>query len=335
MQENESQKKVMGHGKTKKKLLEYVREVMQFKHYSKRTVDVYVGWIQKYILFHNKRHPLEMGTKEVEQFLSSLAKEENVSPSTQKQALNALAFLHRQVLKQDFDSKEIHAAEALKKRKLPLVLNKKAIKHIIVCMSGKNQLMAKLLYGGGLRLMECVTLRVRDLDFAQKKIHVRDENGEVLRSTFLPEPMSQQLMEHLEKIRVKHTKDLENKSGTVPIPEAIFKQNPEKEKDWDWKFVFPAEKISVDPSTGNNQRLHVHESSLQKAIRKASQKAGVQKMVSPQTFRHSFAIHLLMEGTDLRTIKELLGHKDLSTTLVYAHILKEQGVGSPQSPLDF
>ena len=299
-----------------KKLLDQVRDVIRLKHYSIRTEQAYVDWIKRYILFHNKRHPKEMGSREIEAFLTYLAVEQNVAASTQNQALSALLFLYRHVLKKDLDG-PIDSVRAKKSKRLPTVLTKEEVFKVMGFLSGTQQLMAKLLYGSGLRLLECIRLRVKDVDFAQHQIVVRDAKGHKDRVTMLPEAVVTPLQEHLRHVKTVHDKDLAQGYGSVYLPFALERKYPNANREWVWQYVFPASKLSQDPRTGAVRRHHLHESGLQKAVRKAAQRAGIDKRISCHTFRHSFATHLLENGYDIRTIQELLGHKDVKTTMIY------------------
>lgn len=314
------------------KLLDQVRDVIRKKHYSIRTEQAYVDWARRYILFHKKHHPKDMGEKEIAQFISHLATDRRVASSTQNQALNAIVFLYKRVLNIELGDFG-HMERAKKPEKLPTVMARKEVNQVLSSMSGINQLMAKLLYGCGLRLMECVRLRVKDIDFEQNHIIVRDGKGMKDRSTMLPEQLKPLLREHLEGVRIMHKQDLKNGFGEVYLPFALERKYPNAAKEWDWQYVFPSEKISRDPRNGKMRRHHVSESALQRAVQKAARKADLTKHVSPHTFRHSFATHLLEGGYDIRTVQELLGHKDVSTTMIYTHVINKGGMGV-QSPLD-
>jgi integron integrase len=314
------------------KLLDQVRNVIRKKHYSIRTEQAYVDWVRRYILFHKKHHPKDMGEKEVAQFISHLATDRRVASSTQNQALNAIVFLYKRVLNIELGDFG-HMERAKKPEKLPTVMARKEVNQVLSSMSGINQLMAKLLYGCGLRLMECVRMRVKDIDFEQNHIIVRDGKGMKDRSTMLPEQLKPLLMEHLERVRITHEQDLKNRLGEVYLPFALERKYPNAAREWGWQYVFPSEKISKDPRSGKMRRHHVSESALQRAVQKAARKADLTKHVSPHTFRHSFATHLLEGGYDIRTVQELLGHKDVSTTMIYTHVINKGGMGV-QSPLD-
>lgn len=323
-------------GATKpKKLLDKVRDVLRLKHYSIRTEEAYTGWIVRYILFHNKRHPKDMGAVEIEAFLTHLAVHENVAAATQNQAFNAILFLYRQVLDISFEGEKINAIRAHKKRNLPVVLTKDEVKKIITLMTGSSQLMAKILYGSGLRLMECLRLRVHDLDFEMNELTVRDGKGAKDRITLFPELIQPPLTEHLKRVKILHHQDLEAGYGNVYLPYALERKYPNAAKEWGWQYVFPADTLSIDPRSGVLRRHHVHETTLQKAVRQAVKQSGIVKKVGCHTLRHSFATHLLMDGTDIRSIQELLGHEDVSTTMIYTHVLREQGVQRIKSPLNF
>jgi len=315
-----------------KKLLDQVRDAIRLKHYSIRTEQSYVAWIKRYILFHHKRHPRDMGSAEIEAFLTHLAVKENVAASTQNQALSALLFLYREVLRQDLDG-PIDSIRAKRPKRLPTVLTKDEVRRVIGELSGTHRLMAQLLYGSGLRLMECVRLRVKDIDFAQHLIVVRDGKGQEDRVTMLPDSLIAPLQEHLLRVKRLHEEDLARGHGSVYLPFALERKYPNADREWIWQYVFPANRLSVDPRSGIVRRHHLDESNLQKAVREAARLAGINKSVSPHTFRHSFATHLLENGYDIRTVQELLGHKDVKTTMIYTHVLN-RGPMAVRSPLD-
>jgi integron integrase len=273
-----------------------------------------------------------MGEKEIAQFISHLATDRNVAASTQNQALNAIVFLYKQVLNVELGDFG-HLERAKKPQRLPTVMARKEVNQVLSSMSGVNQLMAKLLYGCGLRLMECVRLRVKDIDFEQNHIIVRDGKGMKDRSTMLPEQLKPSLLEHLEGVRIVHKQDLENKLGEVYLPFALERKYPNAASEWGWQYVFPSGKISKDFRSGKLRRHHISENALQRAVQKAARKADLTKHVSPHTFRHSFATHLLESGYDIRTIQELLGHTNLQTTMIYTHVASKNILGV-QSPLD-
>jgi integron integrase len=314
------------------KLLDQVRNAIRLKHYSIRTEEAYVSWIRRFILFHNKRHPRHMGGEEIAQYLTYLAVERKVAASTQNQALSALLFLYREVLHVKLDY-PIDAVRATKPRRLPTVLTPLEVRQVIACLTGTHQLMAKLLYGSGLRLMECVRLRVKDVDFAQSMIVVRDAKGGRDRVTVLPDLVVPSLTDHIQRVRRIHTQDLQAGYGTVYLPTALEAKYPNASREWSWQYVFPSRQLSVDPRSGELRRHHVNESGLQKAVRNAARLARISKRVSCHTFRHSFATHLLENGYDIRTVQELLGHKDVRTTMIYTHVLNRGGF-AVRSPLD-
>lgn len=318
--------------KPPKKLLEQVRDIIRVKHYSYKTEKSYISWIKRYILFHDKRHPREMGGKEIEEFLTYLAVEENVAASTQNQALSAILFLYREVLRQDLDL-QVDAVRAKRSRYVPTVLTREEALSIINHLSGVHQLIVKLLYGTGLRQAECLQLRVKDIDFAQKQVIVRDGKGMESRVTMLPTSLAEELRFHLEIVKRLHQQDLEKGYGSVYLPFALERKYKNAERDWIWQFVFPSDRISKDPRSGIIRRHHLHESGLQKALKQAVKIEGTSKRVSCHTFRHSFATQLLQDGYDIRTVQELLGHKDVKTTMIYTHVLNRGGRGV-RSPLD-
>ena len=314
-----------------KKLLDRLRDMLRTQHYSSRTEQTYVDWAKRFILFHHKRHPKDMGVPEVEAFLTHLALERKVAASTQNQALSALLFLYREVLHQPLAS--VDAVRARKPERLPTVLTKSEAARVINAMSGTTQLMTKLLYGSGLRALECLRLRVKDIDFEQRCILVRDGKGDKDRVTMLPESVVTLLRDHLTRVKQLHAKDLAEGHGAVYLPDALEVKYPNANREWCWQYVFPAKSLSVDSSTGVLRRHHVNESSLQKAVHAAARLAGIDKSVGCHTFRHSFATHLLESGYDIRTVQELLGHKDVKTTMIYTHVLNRGGL-AVRSPLD-
>ncbi len=315
-----------------KKLLDQVRDVIRLKHYSIRTEQAYVDWIKRYILFHDKRHPQEMGRREIEAFLTHLAVDQNVAASTQNQALSALLFLYHYVLEKELPG-PIDAIRAKKPKRLPTVLTKQETFKVIGYLTGTQQLMAKLLYGSGLRLLECIRLRVKEVDFAQHQIMIREAKGHKDRVTMLPKAVIAPLQEHLRHVKTVHDCDLTQGYGSVYLPYALERKYPNANREWIWQYVFPASKRSKDPRTGAIRRHHVHQSGLQKAVKKAAQQSGIDKRISCHTFRHSFATQLLENGYDIRTVQELLGHKDVKTTMIYTHVLKRGGQ-AVRSPLD-
>ena len=318
----------------KSKILDEMRTVMRRRHYSIRTEKAYCDWVRRYILHFNmkSREDLSSGEKKIEQFLSFLACERNVAVSTQNQALNALVFLYKHVLKQPLNEK-INAERPAKKVKIPVVLTRDETKRIISAMTGIHQLVVKLLYGSGLRIIECLRLRVQDIDFAMKALTVRSGKGDNDRITTLPPSMKEPLEVHLEYVRLVHERDTANGYGEVYLPNALAREYPNAGKKWQWQYVFPAQGLSTDPRTGKVRRHHLDPSPINKAIGKAVRIADVHKQVSAHTFRHSFATDLLRRGTDIRTIQSLLGHKDVRTTMIYTHVLQQGGDGV-LSPLE-
>ena len=314
------------------KLLDKVREMLRLKHYSPRTEDTYIYWIRRYIRFHHMRHPREMREPEIQAFLSHLAVKENVAASTQNQAFSALLFLYREVLQIPLDP-QIQSVRAEKPKHLPTVLTKEEVNAILSCMSGVTGLMARLLYGSGLRLMECVTLRVKDIDLAQHQILVRDGKGEKDRVTMLPASLETPLREHLASRKSLHQQDIANGYGYVELPFALARKYPNADRELIWQYAFPSERLAYNPKTKRTYRWHMSESTLQRAVRAAAQEAEIPKLVGPHTFRHSFATHLLQNGYDIRTVQELLGHKDVKTTMIYTHVL-QRGPLAVRSPLD-
>ena len=314
------------------KLLDQVRDVIRKKHYSIRTEQAYVDWIKRYILFHQKRHPKDMGENEIARFISFLATEKNVAASTQNQALNAIVFLYKHVLHIELGEFG-HTERARKPERLPTVMTKTEVGQVLASMSGVYQLMTKLLYGCGLRLMECVRLRVKDIDFEQNQVIIREGKGMKDRSTMLPVQLKPALLEHLARVKIIHEHDVKEGLGEVYLPFALDRKYPNAAREWGWQYVFPSERISKDPRSGKMRRHHIDESGLQRAVQKAVRRTGLAKPASPHTFRHSFATHLLEAGYDIRTVQELLGHKDVSTTMIYTHVINKGGMGV-QSPLD-
>jgi integron integrase len=314
------------------RLLDRVRQVLRRKHYAIRTEEAYVGWIRRYVLFHQKRHPQEMGMPEVEAFLTDLAVNQRVAASTQNQALSALLFLYAEVLQQPLAG-PLNPVRAKQPKRLPVVLTHTEVRRVLDALSGVQHLMGQLLYGSGLRLMECLRLRVKDLDFDQRQIVVRDGKGAKDRVTMLPNRMVTPLHDHLQHVKLVHERDCRNGYGAVYLPDALERKYPNAQREWIWQYVFPAESLSTDPRTQIVRRHHLDESGLQKAVRRAAQLADIQKHVTCHTFRHSFATHLLENGYDIRTVQELLGHADVKTTMIYTHVLNRGGRGV-RSPLD-
>ena len=314
------------------KLLERVRERIRYKHYSLRTEESYVQWIRRFILFHGKRHPSEMGAPEVEAFLTSLAVEGNVAASTQNQARSALLFLYKEVLGSELPWLD-NVEQAKKPRRLPVVLTEDEVRALLAGVDGAVWLAAGLLYGAGLRLMECMRLRVQDVDFKRREILVRDGKGFKDRVTMLPGKISAPLQQHLKAVKALHDADLAEGFGEVYLPYALERKYPNAARSWGWQYVFPAAKRSLDPRSGKTRRHHLDEKNVQRAVKQAVLRAGIVKPATPHTLRHSFATHLLQNGQDIRTVQELLGHEDVQTTMIYTHVLNRGGRGVT-SPLD-
>lgn len=315
------------------KLLEKMQNTLRRKHYAYRTEKTYLDWARRYILFHNKRHPQEMGVPEIESYLTYLAVERSVSASTQNQALAGIIFLYTQVLKIEIDPKEINASRAKRSQKLPVVLSKEEAHKIINLMVGTHKLMTQILYGGGLRLMEAIRLRTKDIDFANQQIIVRSGKGDQDRVTMLPEKIIEPLQSHLFRVKEEHKLHIKNGYGSVYLPNALAIKYPNAKQEWQWQWIFPSKSLSKDPRSGEIRRHHLSPSSLQRVIRKAAKLSDINKRISPHTFRHSFATHLLEAGYDIRTVQELLGHKDVKTTMIYTHVLNRGGM-AVRSPLD-
>ena len=315
------------------RLLDQVRERIRVKHYSLRTEQAYLGWIKRYIFFHDKRHPRDMGKLEVEAFLGVLAVERNVSAATQTQALSALLFLYREVLGIELPWLD-DLVRAKKPRRLPSVLTRAEVSALLGAIDDPDVVLpARLLYGGGLRLLECLRLRVKDVDVSRREILVRDGKGQKDRVTMLPESLVPQMLEQIESARQRHVKDLAQGRGEVWLPDALAVKYPGAARAPGWQYVFPAAGFSSDPLSGAVRRHHLDERRVQRVVKKAAEVAGIVKMVSPHTFRHSFATHLLESGYDIRTVQELLGHADVKTTMIYTHVLNRGGRGVV-SPLD-
>jgi integron integrase len=313
-------------------LFDRVRHLIRLKHYSMRTEETYLHWITKYLSFHKNSAPEALGVPEIEAFLSYLAVDMRVAAGTQNVAFNAILFLYREVLKKEL-AESINAIRAKKATRLPTVMSKEETMKVIAAVPAEHQLMVKLIYGSGLRLMECLRLRVKDIDFGNSQILVRDAKGMKDRVTVLPENLRVLLQDHLERVRLLHQNDLSEGRGRVYLPYALERKYPKASSEWGWQYVFPAKGLSKDPRTGEVRRHHIHENGLQKAVKTAARLAGIAKPVNVHTFRHCFATHLLEANYDIRTVQELLGHKDVSTTMIYTHVLNRPGL-SVKSPLD-
>jgi integron integrase len=317
-----------------KKLLDEVRDVLRLKHYSIHTERSYCDWIKKYVLFHHmtSRQDLVNGEQKIEQFLTHLAVNKNIAPATQNQAMNALVFLYKKVLKVPLND-EINAVRAAKKLNIPVVMTREEVRQVITVMEGVPQLIVKILYGSGLRIMEAVRVRVQDVDYSMKQICVRSGKGGKDRITTFSETIIPFLDNHLAKVKTLHEQDLAEGYGAVYLPYALSRKYLNAENEFNWQYVFPSRNLSQDPRSGKTRRHHVDPSVVNKAIKTAAKKVGIKKRISAQTFRHSFATHLLERGTDIRTIQALLGHKDVATTMIYTHVLQQGGHGVA-SPLD-
>jgi integron integrase len=319
-------------GPRRPRLLEQVHEAIRRRYFSPRTEETYVHWIKRFIYFTGKRHPATLGEAEVTAFLNHLAAERHVAAATQNQALSALLFLYKEVLGQ-----ELGWLDGLKRPtrppRLPTVLTVSEVERLLAQLIGTRWLLASLLYGSGLRVIECLRLRVKDVDLSYRQILVRDGKGEKDRVTMLPDKIAEPLRAHLERVRLLHARDLREGYGEVHLPYALARKYPRAAKEWCWQYVFPSKNRSADPDDGVIRRHHLDESVLQRAVKEAARIAGIAKHVNCHTLRHSFATHLLESGYDIRTVQELLGHSDVSTTMIYTHVLNKGGRGV-KSPLD-
>jgi len=314
------------------RLSERAREAMRLRHFSPRTEQAYLGWMRRYHEFHGRRDPAGLGPEHVTAFLNALATRRHVSASTQNQALAALLFLYRDVLGIQLPWLDdlVHAKSPAR---LPVVLTRDEVRSVLARMAGEPRLMATLLYGCGLRLLECCRLRVKDVDFGRNQITVRRGKGEKDRATMLPVSIKSELAVHLERVRAQHERDLGNGAGWVELPGALAKKLPSAGREWPWQWIFPATRTYVERETGQKRRHHLHETVVQHAVRHAVLASGIPKRATCHTFRHSFATHLLEDGSDIRTVQELLGHKDVATTMIYTHVLN-RGPAGVQSPAD-
>lgn len=321
----------------KSKLLDQMREVLRVKHYSLRTEEAYVQWARRFLKFHRDqvgawKHPRELGATEVVAFLNHLANAEHVAAATQNQALNAISFLYSQVLGLELgDLGEF--LRASKPRRLPAVLSQEEVGRLLAALEGSWRLLAQVLYGTGMRLMECLRLRIKDVDFERNQIMVHGGKGDKDRTTMLPDKVKLELQRHLERVRLLWEKDVQEGFGEVYLPEALARKYPNAAREWGWQWVFPSRSRSRDPRSGRERRHHVQETGLQRAVKAGLRLSGITKLASCHTLRHSFATHLLENGYDIRTVQELLGHKDVSTTMIYTHVMQKPGLGV-KSPLD-
>ena len=318
----------------KKKLLDIVRDKIRFKHYSISTEKTYVHWIKSYIFFHNKKHPIEMGKIEIEQFLTNLAVKNRVSPTTQNQAFSAILFLYKEVLGMDMSEWNIQALRAQERKHIPVVLTKDEVFKVINNLNGLYLLVVSLMYGCGLRMNEVLNLRVKDIDFGFDKVYVWDSKSLKDRAVPLPKKLKQQLVSQIETVSQIHKKDLADGYGTAYMPFALEKKYPHAKSETKWQFVFPMNKVSKDPRSDIVRRHHIHPQTLGRNIKQASSKANLNKRVTSHIFRHSYATHLLQAGIDLRSIQELLGHKSVETTMIYTHVVSEMNKSKVMSPLD-
>lgn len=314
------------------KLFPSIVERLRVKHYSKRTEEAYIQWIKRYILHHGKRHPRDMGVTEMEDFLTHLAVARNVSASTQNQAKSALLFLYKEVLEIELPWLD-NVTQAKAPKRMPVVLNKPEVQALLNRLDGTMWLIGSLLYGSGLRVMECLRLRVKDIDFVKREILVREGKGFKDRVTMLPAALIESLKQHLLKVKQLHDEDLAAGFGEVFMPMALDKKYPGAGREWSWQYVFPSIKRSIDPANNQIRRHHADEKTVQRAVKKAAKAGNIAKLATPHTLRHSFATHLLEGGYDIRTVQELLGHSDVSTTMIYTHVLNKGGRGVA-SPLD-
>jgi integron integrase len=315
-----------------RRLMDRVMSELRVRHYSIRTEEAYSAWIRRYIQFH-RRHPRDLDGDDLNRFLTHLAEEGRVSASTQNQAKSALLFLYRHVLKMKLEWLD-EVVCARKPRRLPTVLSREEVMAVVSRLEGTAQLIVLLLYGTGMRILECLRLRVQDVDFELGHIRIRNPKGGRDRVTMLPDSTRDRLHDHLANVRALHGRDLEQGFGSVYLPHALERKYPHADRDWKWQYVFPASRRGIDPRSGIERRHHLHDSAVRKAVYTAARAAGISKKVSCHTFRHSFATHLLMAGYDIRTIQELLGHKDVKTTMIYTHILGNSGGRGVTSPAD-
>jgi integron integrase len=323
---------VQGGAMENPRLLDQVRDALRVRHYSLRTEASYLQWIKRFILFHKKRHPREMAEPEITAFLTYLAVDKNVAASTQNQALSAILFLYKEVLQLEIGWLD-DVIRAKRSVRVPEVLSQDQVRRLLCQLEGIHELVARLLYGTGMRLMEAIRLRVQDIDFHYRQITVRDGKGHKDRVTVLPDSMVVPLQRHLQRVREWHMKDLAEGFGQVYLPYALARKYPNAEREWPWQYVFPAPTRSVDPKSNEIRRHHLCEQNLQRAIKQAAADLGFSSRVRTHTLRHSFATHLLENGQDIRTVQELLGHSDVKTTMIYTHVLQRGGRGV-KSPLD-
>lgn len=318
----------------KKKLLDVVRDKIRYKHYSISTEKTYVYWIKHYIFFHNKKHPIEMGKKEIEAFLTFLAVDKKVSATTQNQAFNAILFLYKEVLGVDIRSWNIQALRAKERKHIPQVLTKDEVKAVLDNIALPYKLLVSLMYGCGLRMNEALNLRLKDIDFGFDKVYIWDSKSLKDRTVPLPIKLKQQLLAQVEQVSELHKKDLDEGYGSVYLPYALERKYPNAKYETKWQYLFPMKKVSKDPRSDTIRRHHLHPYTVGRNIKEAVIKANLYKRVTSHIFRHSYATHLLQSGIDLRSIQELLGHKSVETTMIYTHVVAEMNKGRVVSPLD-
>lgn len=313
-------------------LLQQVREIMRVQRYSYRTEEAYLGWIKRFIYFHDKRHPRLMGAREISAFLTYLAVERSVSASTQNQALSAILFLYSKVLEINISGLD-NVVRARTPQRLPFVIGRDDVARVLNHTEGDHQIIVRLLYGTGLRLLECLRLRIKDIDFDYQQIMVRSGKGDKDRITVLPESLIAPLQALMVRKQALHEEDVAAGFGTVYLPDALARKYPNAPTEWQWQYVFPSDRLSVDPRSGQKRRHHIAEISIQRALRRAGQRCDLIQRLTPHTLRHCFATHLLEDGYDIRTVQALLGHKDVKTTMIYTHVMR-RGAGGVKSPLD-
>jgi len=318
-----------------KKLLEILRDKIRVKHYSLSTERTYLYWVKHYILYHNKKHPKDMGKIEIEQFLTYLAVTRNVSPSTQNQAFNAILFLYTQILEVCLKDENIQALRAKEKKHIPVVLTIDEVKQIILNMNGIYKLMLKLMYGCGLRMSELLNIRIKDIDFGYDKLYIWDSKSQKDRTVPLPLKIKDELKLQILKVHEIHQQDIINGYGTVELPYQLDKKFPNAKYEIKWQYIFPMNKVSKDPRSEVIRRHHILDKTFSRNIRNSVKSCNIYKKVSAHIFRHSYATHLLQNGTDIRSIQELLGHKSIETTMIYTHVVKELNKNDIKSPLDF
>jgi integron integrase len=319
----------------KKKLLDIVRDKIRFKHYSYSTERTYVHWIKQYILFHKKKHPIEMDKREIEEYLTFLATQKMVSPSTQNQAFSAILFLYKEVLGIDITQWNIQAFRAQERKHIPTVLTTEEVKKVLQNLTGVYKLIVTLMYGCGLRMSEALNIRLKDIDFGFNKLYIWDSKSLKDRTLPLPLKLKEELSVQIKRVEEMHQKDIEDGFGTVYLPFAYEKKYPKAKFETKWQYLFPMNTLSLDPRTKEKRRHHIHSKTLGRNIKVAAQKVNLNKRVTSHIFRHSYATHLLQAGIDLRSIQELLGHKSVETTMIYTHVVSEMNKAKLISPLDF